>query len=100
MTVTSITPNYGSPAGGTVVVIVGTGFVAGATVVIGGVAATSVVVDDGTSITCVTGAHAAGVVSAVVTNPDTTTANTPFSYLTSQWRLHRFDLKSREEHFA
>lgn len=52
--VTSITPNSGSKKGGTSVTIAGKDFEPGATVRIGGVAATSVVVINPTTITCVT----------------------------------------------
>jgi plastocyanin len=52
------------------VTITGTGFVNGATISIGGAAATSVGVASATSITATTPAHAAGVVDIVVTNPD------------------------------
>jgi len=69
-TVTSITPNSGSTAGGTGVTITGTNFFAGATVALGGVAATGVAVVNATTITATTGAHAAGTVNVVVTNPD------------------------------
>ena len=69
-TVSSIAPASGTTAGGTPVTITGTGFVSGATVTIGGVAATSVVVGSATSLTAVTGAHVAGAVDVVVTNPD------------------------------
>ncbi len=69
-TVTSIAPNTGLAAGGTSVTITGTGFVAGATVKLGGTAATNVNVVSSTSITATTPAHAAGAVSVVVTNTD------------------------------
>lgn len=65
-----LTPNTGAAAGGTTVVIAGTGFVDGATVTFGGVAATGVVLNFNGQITCVTPAHAAGAVDVVVTNPD------------------------------
>ncbi len=55
--VTSISPVSGPTTGGTTVTIRGSGFVAGATVSVGGVAATGVVVADATSLTAVTGAH-------------------------------------------
>ena len=51
--------------------ITGTGFLAGATVKLGGTAASNVVVVSGTSITATTAAHGAGVVDVVVTNSDT-----------------------------
>ena len=69
-TVTAITPNSGSTDGGTTVTITGTGFLAGATVKLGGTSATSVAVVNSTSITAVTPAHAAGAVSVQVTNTD------------------------------
>ena len=53
------------------VTITGANFQAGATVTIGGAAATSVNVSGSTSITATTAAHAAGAVNVVVTNPDT-----------------------------
>ncbi|MGC2184325.1 MAG: IPT/TIG domain-containing protein, partial [Terriglobales bacterium] len=69
-TATAITPNSGSLSGGTAVTITGTGFLAGATVKLGGTSATSVAVVSSTSITVITPAHAAGAVSVVVTNTD------------------------------
>ncbi len=70
-TVSSINPTSGSANGGTPVTITGTGFLAGATVSLGGTAATGVTVVNSTSITATTAAHAAGAVSVVVTNTDT-----------------------------
>ncbi len=69
-TVTGISPTAGPTAGGTSVTITGTAFQTGATVSLGGVAATGVVVSSATTITATTGAHAAGAVNVVVTNPD------------------------------
>ncbi len=69
-TVTACAPGTGVAAGGTAIEVTGTGFMAGATMTVGGVACTSVVVVDGTTITAVTGAHAAGVTDVVVTNID------------------------------
>src|SRR5438105_496302 len=69
-TVSAITPNSGSTGGGTRVTITGTGFLAGATVSLGGTAATGVTVVNSTSITATTAAHAAGTVNVVVTNTD------------------------------
>jgi hypothetical protein len=71
-TVTAIAPASGSISGNEFVTITGTGFVATPSVTIGGVSCTSVVFISSTSLTCVTGAHAAAVVDVVVTNPDTT----------------------------
>ncbi len=69
-TVTAITPNSGTTNGGTALTITGTGFLAGASVKLGGTSATSVTVANSTTITAITPAHAAGVVSVVVTNTD------------------------------
>jgi hypothetical protein len=68
--VTSIAPSSGIPAGGTPVVISGTGFVSGATVTVGGAPLTSVVVTP-TTISGLSPAHAIGPVDVIVTNPDT-----------------------------
>ncbi|MGB7217219.1 MAG: IPT/TIG domain-containing protein [Vicinamibacterales bacterium] len=68
--VASVVPLSGPMAGGTSVTITGSNFAAGATVAIGGVPAAGVVVVDATTITATTGAHAAGLVNVVVTNPD------------------------------
>ncbi len=59
-TLTSIAPASGPTAGGTAVTLTGTNFASGATVTIGGAAATSVVVASSTRITAVTPAGAAG----------------------------------------
>src|SRR5215472_8246609 len=67
-TVTSVSPNNGSIFGGTQITIRGTNFASGATVTLGGTAATNVVVVSASQITATTGAHAAGVVNVVVAN--------------------------------
>jgi hypothetical protein len=70
LTVTGIDPATGDTAGGTTVTITGTGFEAGATVTIGGNAATNVAVVSSTEITCDTPASdggATGAVAVVVT---------------------------------
>ncbi len=67
-TVTSVAPNSGSTAGGTVVTITGTNFAAGATVTLGGIAATNVTAVNGTTITATTPAGSAGTVPVTVTN--------------------------------
>src|SRR6202043_3405004 len=84
-TVASITPNTGSAAGGTSVTITGTGFLTGATVTLGGTAATNVNVASATSITATTPAHASGAVSVVVTNSDAQSGslNNGYTYLPS-----------------
>jgi len=68
--VTSITPSTGAANGGTAVTIAGTGFLPGATVILGGTAATGATVVNDTSIAAITPAHPAGGVSVVVTNTD------------------------------
>lgn len=79
MAVASASPASGPAAGGTVVRVFGQNFRKGATVTIGGVNAPvkAVYLDDGlsgASLDCTSGAHAAGVVDIVVTNPDTVAA--------------------------
>jgi hypothetical protein len=66
-TVTSVSPNNGSVAGGTAVTITGTNFAAGATVTFGSNAATNVVVVSGTQITATTPAGSVGAVTVTVT---------------------------------
>jgi hypothetical protein len=73
----SINPTSGSSLGGRAVTITGVNFTGATGVTIGGSAATSVVVVNDTTITCVTPAHAAGASDVVVTTPagsDTGTA--------------------------
>ena len=67
--VVSISPTSGPTTGGTSVTITGANFVSGATLTMGGTAATNVVVTNSTTITATTPAHAAGAVDVVVTNP-------------------------------
>ncbi|MGA9768285.1 MAG: alkaline phosphatase family protein, partial [Blastocatellia bacterium] len=69
-TISGISPVSGSVSGGTSVTISGSNYAAGASVVIGGVTATSVNVVSGSTITAVTGAHAMGAANVVVTNSD------------------------------
>lgn len=69
-TVTAISPVSGPITGGSAVTITGTNFVAGATVTIGGVAATGITVVSATSITATTPAGAEGAANVVVTNAD------------------------------
>jgi hypothetical protein len=68
--VSSVTPGHGSAAGGTSITVHGTGFVAGATVTLGGTAATQVNVVSPTQLTAVTAPRASGTVSVVVKNTD------------------------------
>jgi hypothetical protein len=66
--VISISPTSGTTSGGTSITISGTGFSTGATVTLGGTAATNVTVVSSVSITATTPAHTAGAVDVVVTN--------------------------------
>ena len=60
--------------------ITGANFVNGATVSIGGVAATGVSFVNATTLTATTGAHATGTVNVVVTNPDAQTGTLTNGY--------------------
>jgi len=66
VTVTGVSPSSGPTAGGTPVTITGTEFTGTPSVTFGGTAATSVVVVDSTTLTCVTPAHASGAVTVAV----------------------------------
>lgn len=65
-TVSAVTPVSGSTAGGTALTITGANFATGASVTVGGVAATGVEVVSATSLRAVTGAAPAGVADVVV----------------------------------
>ncbi len=81
-TVASISPSSGTIAGGTNVTISGSGFTAGATVSIGGTAATNVTVTSGTTITCTTPAGSAGARDVSVTeSSQTVTLSNAFTYV-------------------
>ncbi len=86
-TFTSITPNSGTPLGGTPVTIVGTNFVSGGSfgVTIGGAPATSVVWVDASHITAVTPAGTAGARNVTITNNDgqTVTGTGAYTYFGS-----------------
>lgn len=68
--ITGVSPDVGSVLGGTEITITGTNFASGATVTVGGTAATHVQVVSGTRITARTPAHAAGTVAVRVENSD------------------------------
>src|SRR5262249_468078 len=70
--VTSVVPNTGPVAGGTAITVTGTAFDSGATLKIGGVAATSVVRVNATTITANPPAGG-GTLHLLVTNPDAQT---------------------------
>jgi hypothetical protein len=65
-TLSSCTPNKGPDIGGTPVTIIGTGFGGVSGVTFGGTPATSIVVVNATTITCVTPAHAFGLVNVSI----------------------------------
>lgn len=69
-TLASATPHEGPPSGGTTINLVGTNFLSGATVLIGGNPATSVTVPNSTLITAVTPSGAPGFANITVRNPD------------------------------
>lgn len=92
-TISGVEPNVGSTSGGTFIVIDGSNFTMGTvpTVTVGGVACTGVNTPYGenpsgsylaATLTCTTGAHAAGLVDVVVTNPNggTVTYAASFTY--------------------
>jgi hypothetical protein len=80
-TVASVSPPSGPMAGGTSVTVNGSGFISGATTVsFGGVPLTGRAYPSSTQITGTTGAHAAGAVNVVVTNPDAETATLANGY--------------------
>jgi hypothetical protein len=66
-TVASVDPNHGPAGGGTSVHIVGDHFAGGATVMVGGVPATDIIVEGATSITAKTAAHPTGASDVTVT---------------------------------
>jgi photosystem II stability/assembly factor-like uncharacterized protein len=74
MTISTIVPNFGPTSGGTVVSITGTNFPNGATVTIGGAAASHITVVNSTIMTATTPPGTAGTANVVVTNPHCTGA--------------------------
>ena len=78
-TLTSVTPNTGTSAGGTSVTLAGTNFTGQTGVTFGGAAATAFTVVNSTSITCTVPAHATGAV-AVVLQPSNATLASGFTY--------------------
>lgn len=83
-TISSVIPAFGPITGGNSVTLIGTGFLAGAGVTIGGVACTSVIVISPTMLSCTNPANAvAGPYSVVITNTDTQSATkaSGFTYI-------------------
>jgi len=81
--VASVTPSSGPEAGGTLITIGGSNFVAGATVDVGGAACVTVTLVDPNTITCTTPPGTPGPTSVVVTNPDlqSDSLDAAFSYI-------------------
>ena len=73
-TVTSVGPSAGPIAGGTIVIINGTGFTSSSTVSFGSVAGTSVTFVSATQLTVISPAQAAGKVDITVTTPGGTSS--------------------------
>lgn len=69
-TVSAISPTSGANTGGVSVTITGTGFLAGATVSIGGASCVSVTVVSASSITCTTTSGSSGAATVTVVNSD------------------------------
>lgn len=84
-TVSAVSPNTGSTAGGDSVTISGNYFTGATGVTFGGTAATAVTVVNATTITATTPAGTSGPVSVVVTTPfGSNVANTLFAYRDNQ----------------
>lgn len=79
--VTAIEPDTGTPRGGMLVHIVGSGFEAGATVQFDDARATSVVVESSVLISAITPSHVPGDARVVVTNPDSAVGSLPGTYV-------------------
>lgn len=84
-TITTVAPLLGSRGGGTSITLTGTGFLAGATVTVGGAAATGVVVASATSITATTPAGTPGGAVIVVTNTDGQSATLSGAFSYQEW---------------
>ena len=84
-TLTSVSPTSGPDAGGTTITLTGTGFVSGATVRVGGTAATNVTFVSGTQVTARTPAGTAGARDVQITNPNgqSATRTGGFTYTTA-----------------
>jgi plastocyanin len=80
LSVTDVSPTAGVIAGGTQITISGTGFESGATVTVGGVAATNVTFVNSATITATTPPHAAGSVDVVVKVGSNTATRSSFLY--------------------
>jgi hypothetical protein len=79
-TVTRVLPAFGPVGGNNIVIVGGTNFQAGATVTFGGSPASSVIVNNATTLTAKPPAHAAGLVTVAVTNPNAQSGNLANAY--------------------
>ena len=84
-TLTSVTPSSGPSTGGTVITLAGTNFVSGATVRVGGTAATAVTFVSATQVRATTPAGTAGARDVQITNPggQSATRTGAFTYTSS-----------------
>ncbi len=78
-TLSSITPTGGAFAGGTTLTLNGSGFISGATIMVGATPCTSVNFINSTQLTCTT-PSGTGVKSVAVSNPDSQTASLTSAY--------------------
>ena len=76
-TVSSVSPSTSPTSGGGSITVTGTGFIAGASLSIGGASCTSPAVVSGTTLTCVVPPGTAGPQTVILTNPDSQTASLP-----------------------
>jgi hypothetical protein len=91
-TVSSLSPTFGSLAGGTTVTLTGTGFTNATAVYFGGTPGLNVAVSSGTSLTVTTPAHAVGPVQVTVTGPGGTSVGGPtFTYTVTPPVLNSID---------
>ena len=79
-TVTRVLPAFGAIGGSNIVIVGGTNFQAGATVTFGGTPASSVIVNNATTLTAKPPAHSAGPVTVAVTNPNAQSGNLSNAY--------------------
>lgn len=78
--ITAVVPPSDRTTGGWTAYLVGSNFQNGATITIGGISATSVTWISSSKMSFVVPAGAAGVTTVVITNPDSSTTNAPFTY--------------------
>ena len=98
-TVTAVSPTAGLPAGGTLATITGTGFTTGATVSLGGVAATNVIFVSPTQLTAKSPAESAGTVDVTVTTPAGTSAPGAADKYTYEGRAHHHVDRSERRNY-